>query len=596
MTQSDRADSSSLDVNSWGSYPGVKAPERTRTVDSDGIALAVVEWGEESAPILMLAHGGADFARTFDGFAPLLAAGGYRVVSWDHRSHGDSEPAALLSWEADCRDAIAILDSSLAGRPAAEKVYAVGHSKGGGLMTHLSVAVPERFRCLVNIDGIPALGRRPPSTKPVAERVEKRHRWVSSFLDHRRKAHQAIRRPGSPLELVQRRARLNPRLSAEWLQYLATVGARRDADGWRWKLDPLVRMNGLGPWRPEWSAEVISAVTLPMLAILGRQVEAMGWGTTPQEAARTLPGHSELEVYEDSGHFVHIEHPQRTADRVLQFLAKFPSAPERQQSGESQATIRRPRPSRKPTRPITAERTVPLDHGRLQLALHQLSTGPEQQAPSLLCLHELGGSSLQFESSPASGWPGDIWALDLSGHGASDWAPGGGYAPEWSLGDVDAALTHLSGTVDSIALLGRGFGAYIALLAMGARPQLVHFAALVGGAGLLGGGPDPGPPTSITSVPAAFNSDSDSSLSSADPLAIAEFSQDVRPRDYTATFARQVAHLHPRAEANALLPIWIGVPSGEQPPWLEAVAAQCHPASSEAEALLQMGSALADKT
>ncbi len=34
---------------------------------------------------------GMDFARTFDVFAPKLAAGGWRVVSWDHRGHGDSD-------------------------------------------------------------------------------------------------------------------------------------------------------------------------------------------------------------------------------------------------------------------------------------------------------------------------------------------------------------------------------------------------------------------------------------------------------------------------------------------------------------------------
>ena len=38
---------------------------------------------------------------------------------------------------------------------------------------------------------------------------------------------------------------MNPRLSNEWLEYLVTVGAREDADGWRWKLDPSMRMGGL---------------------------------------------------------------------------------------------------------------------------------------------------------------------------------------------------------------------------------------------------------------------------------------------------------------------------------------------------------------
>ena len=71
-------------------YPGARRPDRHRTVDSNGLAIAVHEWGDADAPPLLLAHGGMDFAGTFDVFAPLLADAGRRVVSWDARGHGDS--------------------------------------------------------------------------------------------------------------------------------------------------------------------------------------------------------------------------------------------------------------------------------------------------------------------------------------------------------------------------------------------------------------------------------------------------------------------------------------------------------------------------
>src|SRR5690606_30081024 len=102
--------------------------DRRRTVDSHGIELAVYEWGDADAPPLMLAHGGFDFARTFDVFAPLLADGGWRVVAWDQRGHGDSQHAALYSWEADLRDTLAVIDSV-----ADEPLPLVGHSKGGAV-------------------------------------------------------------------------------------------------------------------------------------------------------------------------------------------------------------------------------------------------------------------------------------------------------------------------------------------------------------------------------------------------------------------------------------------------------------------------------
>jgi hypothetical protein len=52
-------------------YPGARRPDRRRFVDSNGLAIATYEWGAEDAPPLMLAHGGMDFAGTFDSFAPL---------------------------------------------------------------------------------------------------------------------------------------------------------------------------------------------------------------------------------------------------------------------------------------------------------------------------------------------------------------------------------------------------------------------------------------------------------------------------------------------------------------------------------------------
>ena len=85
--------------------PRGAAPARPRQVVSAGLRIAVHEWGDEAAPPLLLAHGGFDFAGTYDVFAPLLPAAGWRVVSWDHRGHGDSDHAALYNWEADMRDA-----------------------------------------------------------------------------------------------------------------------------------------------------------------------------------------------------------------------------------------------------------------------------------------------------------------------------------------------------------------------------------------------------------------------------------------------------------------------------------------------------------
>jgi pimeloyl-ACP methyl ester carboxylesterase len=297
------------------SYPGAHAPNRRRDVVSHGLRLAVYEWGSADAPPLALVHGGFDFGRTFDGFAPLLADAGWRVVAWDQRGHGDSEHATFYSWDADMRDAVAVL-GSLGPQP----VPVVGHSKGGSLSVQMAAALPHRVRQLVNLDGLPS--RRVSPDVPDLQRTKLLAGELGSWLDFRRGTVDAVRKPGTIDELAARRGRMNPRLPTEWLRYLVTVGARHDEDGWRWKIDPALRLGGFGPWRPEWAMARLPGLSAPLLAVLGMQPEQMGWGTRPDEIVSKLPPGGRLEVLEDVGHFVHIEQPRRVADLVLEFLGE----------------------------------------------------------------------------------------------------------------------------------------------------------------------------------------------------------------------------------------------------------------------------------
>ena len=298
----------------YARFPGAVAPERRRSVDVGGLAISVAEWGNESAPVLLLAHGGSDFARTFDGFAPLLAAGGWRVVSWDHRGHGESEHAALYNWPADVRDALAVVSST-----TDEPVALVGHSKGAGILLDLCLACPDRFQRFVNLDGLASTRRRRRPDLTHEARVQGRDELLRKWLDHRRGAATASRRPGTLEELAARRGKMNPRLSKEWLCYLATAGARRDEDGWRWKLDPAMRW-GVGPFRPDWTLERLRELRVPMLGIVSRIEEPMGWGASAEELQPYLSDSSMVEEME-LGHFLHIEEPRAVADRVLEHLA-----------------------------------------------------------------------------------------------------------------------------------------------------------------------------------------------------------------------------------------------------------------------------------
>jgi len=298
-------------------FPGAHAPDRQYRIDANGIGLALYEWGDADAPPLLCVHGGFDFARTYDAFAPLLAAGGWRVVSWDQRGHGDSDRADLYSWDADLRDALAVFDHVSPERP----IPVVGHSKGGGMMIQLGDAQPFRIASFVNLDGVPYSSIVP----DVAEhnRTKMMSTDVQGLLEHRRRtAEHSSRKPGTLQELAHRRARMNPRLSPEWLLYLASVGSYEGDDGWRWKIDPTMRFGGFGPWRPEWTVLKLPGLSMPFLAVLGRQPEEMGWGTDPDKVRQFLPPDGRLEILDDAGHFVHIEQPERVSAWVLDLVGR----------------------------------------------------------------------------------------------------------------------------------------------------------------------------------------------------------------------------------------------------------------------------------
>ena len=297
------------------SFPGAARPDRRYHVDAGGVQMATYEWGPVDAPPVFCCHGGSDVAATWDLLAPRLSSAGWRVVAWDQRGHGDSDRAALYSWDADLRDALAVFDAV-----TSDAVPVIGHSKGGGLMMQLADALPHRVSHLVNLDGLPS--RRPAPDVADHERRRMQAADVEAWLDHRRRTADAQRKPGTLDELARRRARMNPRLSHEWLVYLASIGAREDDDGWRWKLDPTMRFGGFGPWRPEWSLYRMPGLAVPFLGVLGLVQEEMGWGTTPDDVRPFLPPGGQLEVLDDAGHFVHLEQPDHIAALVIDLIGR----------------------------------------------------------------------------------------------------------------------------------------------------------------------------------------------------------------------------------------------------------------------------------
>ncbi len=192
-----------------------------------------------------------------------------------------------------------------------------------------------------------------------------------------------------------------------------------------------------------------------------------------------------------------------------------------------------------------------LSHNRVELALHTLRDGTGHP---LLLLHGLGEQSPSEVPDTVTDWNGPVTALDFTGHGASTMPVGGGYTAEVMMADADTAIRHLG----EATIVGRGLGAYIALLVAGARPQRVRGVVLADGPGLSGG------PSSPTSQPVFSLEPVDAPP---DPYALAELGRDLRPPDYATAFSRL-------ALQGSDLEQPITVVARFRPSWLRAVAGE----------------------
>ena len=112
------------------------------------LRLHYVQWGDASAPPMVLLHGLQDCARSWDVLASAMSRD-YNVVALDHRGHGDSERAAPDRYRLDdyVEDVKALVEAL-----SLRDIVLVGHSAGGRNAFLYTVRHPETVRALVIVD------------------------------------------------------------------------------------------------------------------------------------------------------------------------------------------------------------------------------------------------------------------------------------------------------------------------------------------------------------------------------------------------------------------------------------------------------------
>jgi pimeloyl-ACP methyl ester carboxylesterase len=250
-----------------------------------------LDWGTASAPPVLLLHGGAQTAHSFDEVAPTLAKH-HHVVSLDQRGHGDTDWAPRYRRDDFTADVDRVLDH-LGWDDAA----IVGMSLGGLNAISYAATRPARVRALVVVDVVPSVA--PEGREAIAKQLSVHE--FASFDDAVAMAHG-----------------FNPRRTIENISERLGHSMREFADGrWRYKFDP-----GLGGDSGDierlWSQ--VRLIRCPTLLVRGAESPILTLEGTARFLA-TVSGSRAAEV-PGAGHSVMGDNPAGFLAAVAPFLAR----------------------------------------------------------------------------------------------------------------------------------------------------------------------------------------------------------------------------------------------------------------------------------
>ncbi|WP_420145135.1 alpha/beta fold hydrolase [Sphingobium sp.] len=272
--------------------------------------LHYLDWGNPSAPTLILVHGGFDHARSWDWTARALSRD-FHVIAPDLRGHGDSGWSLdgcypIANYVYDLAQLIDMLDRS--------PVTIVGHSLGGAISLRYSGLFPEKLHRLVAIEG---LGLSPMRLKESAEKPAP-DVWRAWIDGRRARARQMPRRYPTIEAAVGRMRERNEQLTVEQALHLTSHGVNRNEDGsYSWKFDPYLK--GMLPDAvneldlPDFWQRIIC----PTLLCLGQD----SWASNPEKDGRI--GHfrdARLVEFEKAGHWLHHDQFDRFIAELRGFL------------------------------------------------------------------------------------------------------------------------------------------------------------------------------------------------------------------------------------------------------------------------------------
>ena len=271
---------------------------------SQRLKLHYVDWGNESAPPLLLVHGGKDHARSWDLVAEALRDD-YHVIAPDLRGHGDSAWSygghyTINEFVLDLAQLVEVLGLA--------PVTIVSHSLGGAVALHYTGIYPDNVAKLVAIEG---LGPPPKMLETLMDTPmwERTAAWIDQV---RGLSSRTPRKYQSIDAAAARMQEENSFLSPEMARHLTVHGVARNEDGtFSWKFDNYTR-----PFYPQrYDKDGMRAhwgrISCPTLLVRG----AESWASDPAKDGRADAfKNARVANVDGAGHWVH-------HDQLDEFLA-----------------------------------------------------------------------------------------------------------------------------------------------------------------------------------------------------------------------------------------------------------------------------------
>ncbi len=260
---------------------------QSRYVEANGQRLHYRRWSADGPPLIFL-HGVTSSATSWDEIAPEFAAD-FSVMAFDLRGHGlSSKPTEGYSWADHYAADIADFLRSHVNEPA----VLVGHSLGAVVTAPVAAGVPDRVRCIVLED--------PPAFAPSEDHARTLDRFRPVL---------ALKRMAYEVRL----ARLVDAMNGD------QRAAQRRADSLEAMAEQVLveLLAGDNAYRPD---DWFPRVSCPSLVILGNTEKGAVVRGEDRPRLTSLLRDSRLVEWDDVGHGIHTEQPQRFVAEVRAFL------------------------------------------------------------------------------------------------------------------------------------------------------------------------------------------------------------------------------------------------------------------------------------